>query len=227
MSSDCCGCTSAGHQMASSSAFRLGIVKEQDLSLGRLRVVFIEFDQMVSYWLPLVVPKTQNDKAYWIPDIGEQVVCLMDAHDEAGVVLGAIYSQPDSTPVQSADKFHVSFKDGATMEYDRSARVMAFNFSDQASIKYDGGAHVMSLNFSDQASMKYDGGAHALTLSFEDQASIKYDAGAHALNVTMSDGSIINYNGAAHMFSVVGVAGSSVLDESRRPASHSSPVAHS
>ena len=75
------------------SALRLGIVKEQDVSLARLRVTFNEFDQMLSYWLPVVVTKTQNDKAYWLPDIGEQVVCLMDERDEAGVVLGAIYSR--------------------------------------------------------------------------------------------------------------------------------------
>ena len=192
MSSDCCGCTSAGHQMAFTSAFRLGIVKEQDLSLGRLRVVFIEFDQMVSYWLPLVVPKTQNDKAYWIPDIGEQVVCLMDAHDEAGVVLGAIYSQPDSTPVQSADKFHLSFKDGTTMEYDRATHIMAFDFNDQTSVKYDGSGHV-------------------LTLNFQDQASIKYDATVHALNLSMSDGTAIKYDATAHVFSVIGSPGSSVV----------------
>src|SRR5208283_2545148 len=133
------------------SVLRLGIVKEQDISLARLRVIFNEFDQMLSYWLPVVVPKTQNDKAYWLPDIGEQVVCLMDERDEAGVVLGAIYSQADTTPVQSADKFHLGFKDGTAIEYDRAAHVLALNFQDTTSIKYDGGAHALTLNFEDQA----------------------------------------------------------------------------
>jgi phage baseplate assembly protein gpV len=192
VSTDLCGPSCNQHQMSSSTAFRLGIVKEQDLSLGRLRVVFIELDQMLSYWLPLVVPKTQNDKAYWMPDVGEQVVCLMDQHDEAGVVLGAIYSQPDTTPVQSADKFHLSFKDGTAIEYDR-------------------GAHVLSLGFSDQTSIKYDGGAHALTLSFADQATIKYDAAAHAFELSPSDGTLIKYDATAHMFSVIGCAASSVI----------------
>jgi len=116
----------AQHQEAGfrNRAFRVGIVKQQDLGNAAVRVVFAEFDQLLSYWLPILAAKTQNDKSYWIPDLGEQVVCLMDERDEAGVVLGAIYSRPDSTPVQSADKFHLGFKDGAVFEYDRAAHVM-------------------------------------------------------------------------------------------------------
>ena len=72
--------------------FRVGLVKQQDLQGARVRVAFPDRDQMLSYWLPILFPKTQNDKSYWVPDIGEQVVCLMDEHDEAGAVLGAIYS---------------------------------------------------------------------------------------------------------------------------------------
>ncbi len=107
------------------SPLRIGLVTGQDPALCRVRIKFPDLDQVTSYWLPIAVPKTQNDKAYWIPDIGEQVVCLMDDHDEAGAVLGAIYSQADATPVQSADKFHLQFKDGASFEYDRAAHKLS------------------------------------------------------------------------------------------------------
>ena len=191
MSSDLCNGATCDRSTRCTSSCRLGIVKEQDLSLGRLRVIFTEFDQMLSYWLPLVVPKTQNDKTYWMPDVGEQVVCLMDGHDEDGVVLGAIYSQPDSTPVQSADKFHLEFKDGAIIEYDRAA-------------------HVLELGFSDTSSIKYDGGSHALTFSFQDQSAMKYDSAAHLLQLSFNDGTAIKYEAAVHAFSIVGCAGASV-----------------
>jgi phage baseplate assembly protein V len=101
--------------------FRVGIVQEQDVVNAKVRVVFPDYDQMLSWWLFIAVPKTQNDKAYWIPDIGEQVLCFMDEHDEDGAVLGAIYSQVDTTPVQSADKWHITMQDGAVFEYDRSS----------------------------------------------------------------------------------------------------------
>jgi phage baseplate assembly protein V len=106
---------------------------------------------MLSYWLPIVVFKTQDDKAYWLPDLGEQVVCLMDEYDEAGAVLGAIYSVVDTTPVQNADKCHISFKDGATFEYDRGAHAFAISLPsgstmsinlNGASIAVDNGGNV-------------------------------------------------------------------------------------
>lgn len=104
--------------------FRVGLVKTQDVNNARVRVAFPDRDQMTSWWLPVVVPKTQTDKAYWIPDVGEQVVCMMDERDEDGAVLGAIYSEVDTTPVQSADKVHWSFKDGTSLEYDRAAHAL-------------------------------------------------------------------------------------------------------
>ena len=71
-----------------SSAFRVGIVSAQNPATAQVRVTFPDRNQMQSWWLGIVVPHTQNDKAYWIPDLGEQVVCLMDEHDEDGAVLG-------------------------------------------------------------------------------------------------------------------------------------------
>lgn len=107
-----------------SAVFRVGIVKVQDAERCRVRVVFPERDQMQSWWLPVIVPKAQNDKAYWIPDIGEQVVCLMDAHDEDGAVVGAIYSTSDAAPVNNTDALHLSCKDGAVFEYNRASHAL-------------------------------------------------------------------------------------------------------
>lgn len=103
------------------SSFRVGIVTLQDPSNCRVRVVFPDRDQLQTWWLPVVVAKTQNDKAYYLPDVGEQVVCLMDDHNEDGAVLGAIYSTQDMPPGGiSADKIHWSARDGAVFEYDRA-----------------------------------------------------------------------------------------------------------
>ncbi|HJU29769.1 MAG TPA: phage baseplate assembly protein V, partial [Candidatus Binataceae bacterium] len=66
--------------------FRVGLVNAQDPAKCAVRVAFPDRDQLQSWWLPVVVLKTQNDKSYWLPDIGEQVVCLMDEHDEDGAV---------------------------------------------------------------------------------------------------------------------------------------------
>jgi phage baseplate assembly protein V len=104
--------------------YRVGIVKVQDAPNARVRVIFPDHDQMESWWLPVVFAKTQNDKLYWIPDVGEQVVCVMDEYDEDGAVLGAIYSSVDRPPAASAEKLHWRSKDGAVFEYDRSVHAL-------------------------------------------------------------------------------------------------------
>ncbi|MFZ0657244.1 MAG: phage baseplate assembly protein V [Candidatus Binataceae bacterium] len=157
---------------AAPGMFRVGIVQEQDTALARVRVTFADYDQLRSWWLPIVVPKSQNDKAYWIPDPGEQVVCLMDAHDEAGAVLGAIYSSADATPVSSADKWHLAFKDGAAFEYDRAAHVLSLQFTDGASIRYDGGAHALTVALPTGATLTIGAGAASIAIDAQGNAQV-------------------------------------------------------
>src|ERR1700692_1388095 len=114
--------------------YRVGIVEVQDAGNARVPVVFLDRDRMQSWWLPVIVAKTQNDKAYWMPDVGEQVVCVMDEYDEDGAVLGAIYSRADHPPVTSADKLHWSAKDGAVFEYDRAAHAFAVSLPSSGTV---------------------------------------------------------------------------------------------
>lgn len=130
------------------SPFRAAIVRQQDPASGRVRVAFPDRDNLLSYWLPIVVPKSQNDKAYWIPDIGEQVVCLMDEHDEDGCVLGAIYSVVDTPPVSSADKWHVTFKDGAEIEYDRAQHALSITLPAGATVSVGAGSSTIQIDSS-------------------------------------------------------------------------------
>jgi phage baseplate assembly protein V len=162
--------------------FRVGLVQQQDLQGARLRVVFPDRDQMVSYWLPILFPKTQNDKSYWIPDLGEQVVCLMDEHDEAGAVLGAIYSSVDIPPVQSADKYHISFKDGATVEYDRAGHALAMSLPDGATMNLSVNGASIAIDASGNITVHAAGGINLVTSAHNDSV----------------DGIINVYNGHTH-----------------------------
>ena len=114
--------------------FRVGIVQAQDIDqfgtirTCRVRVQFPDRNQMISYWLPILRWGSQNDKDFWCPDIGEQVVCAMDEHDEDGCVLGTIFSDVDKPPAQmTIDKRHLTAKDSATFEYDRSSHTLSVN----------------------------------------------------------------------------------------------------
>lgn len=162
--------------------YRLGIVKQQDLQNARVRVVFTDHSQMLSYWLPVLARKTQNDKFYAMPDVGEQVVCLMDEHDEAGCVLGAIFSAPDTTPVQSADKFRVSFKDGASFEYDRAAHALAIALPSGATLSVTANGATLSIDASGNITIHAAGGINLVTSAHSDSV----------------DGIINTYNGHTH-----------------------------
>jgi phage baseplate assembly protein gpV len=180
-------------------AFRVGIVQSQDAAHAKVRVVFPDYDEVVSWWLPVIFAKTQNDKAYWIPDVGEQVVCLMDLRDEAGAVLGAIYSEADLPPVNSADKFHLGFKDGASVDYDRSAHVLDLKFQDSAEIMYDAGAHLLDLKLQDHGEIKYDASAHALSVSLPNGATFNLTAGAAQVQIDANGNVIIKAAGQVQL----------------------------
>ncbi len=106
---------------------RIGTVVARDVDGCRVRVKFEDRDDVVSYWLGVLVPKTRDDKFYVMPDIGEQVVCLLDERLEDGEVLGARYSTADAPVVADGDVFSIRFKDGTVMEYNRATHKATVN----------------------------------------------------------------------------------------------------
>lgn len=118
--------------------FRVGKVADQDAATGRVRVLLGDLDGLLSYWLPVIQSKTLSDQAYWMPDLDEHVVCLLDEHAEDGVVLGAIYSSVTPPPITSLDKLHLTFKDGGEFEYDRAAHKLRISLpADAADIEIE------------------------------------------------------------------------------------------
>ena len=91
---------------------RFGIVSQIDPINVQARVSF-EDDESTSFWLPVLQTKTLKDKFYAMPDIGEQVACLMDENSEDGVILGAIYSSEDVSATQSEKQLSVNLEDGS------------------------------------------------------------------------------------------------------------------
>ena len=63
-----------------SNLFRVGTVDVINESACTARVVFEDRDNMQSYDLRVIVKNTLKNKDYWMPDIGEQVLCLFFAN---------------------------------------------------------------------------------------------------------------------------------------------------
>lgn len=102
--------------------FRLGTVTSLQADKARARVVFEDRDNMESANLQILVRNSLKNKDYWMPDIGEQVLCLfLPLGMESGFIVGAYYVDDNSPPVTAGNKRAVEFEDGTTVEYDRDA----------------------------------------------------------------------------------------------------------
>lgn len=116
------------------------MVREGEISAifpekGTVRVKFDD-DGTVSYELPIIFRGVIGTKDYWMPDIGEQVVCLFLPNGNArGFVIGAVYSNVNPPPVTDKNKRHVSFEDGTTIEYDTSTSTLTVDSAGPINIK--------------------------------------------------------------------------------------------
>ena len=92
-----------------------------------------------SHLLPVLFPKTQDDKYQAMPDQGEEVVCLFLPFGlEQGFVLGAVYSGEDAPPAEGSHITTLVLKDGSSMTYDRDAHSLDLTVKDgEVTVKAD------------------------------------------------------------------------------------------
>ena len=103
------------------ATLQFGIVSAVDEAGHNLRVKLPALENMETDWLPMLTPAAGGNQFYCLPDEGEQVVCILDAQGESGVVLGATYNAVDKPPASSKDKWVRRFKNGTTIEHDRTS----------------------------------------------------------------------------------------------------------
>lgn len=106
---------------------RFGIVSQINPITVQARVNFGE-DDSTSYWLPILQTKTLKDKFYSMPDIGEQVVCLMDENSEDGVILGAIYSNADKPITTSEKELSINLENGSQINANKETNTLTVVF---------------------------------------------------------------------------------------------------
>lgn len=106
---------------------RFGIVSKLDYENCQARVNFKD-DESTSFWLPILQVKTLKDKFYYMPDIGETAVCLMDDKSEDGVILGSIYSSDDKTENTSKQEISANFDNGSYIKCDKTENTLIISF---------------------------------------------------------------------------------------------------
>jgi len=204
--------------------YRRGIVTRTDPTTGRVKVRFPDRDNVESWWLEVGTPKTHQDKAYWMPDVGEHVACLMDDHAEAGVVAAAIYSQADRPPVDSQDKWHILTRDGTVIEHDRAEHRLLVDMSapggrctiTSAPATFDLSPEAISLTVggvSVTACRPSDGAAEAISLTVGGVSVTISESGVAIVGDVSITGDV-NVNGSIH-------ATGTIIDDSGNTNHHS------
>ena len=100
---------------------RIGRVSSVHPSEMAVKVVFEDKDNLVSDKLPVLVRGSSKNRDYWLPDVGEQVCCLMlpNGHN-AGICLGSFYSGSSPPAIADAEKRRIDISGGSFIEFDRA-----------------------------------------------------------------------------------------------------------
>lgn len=95
---------------------RTGIVADVDTTRALCRV---ETGGITTDWLHWLTSRAGRSRTWWAPSVGEQVLVLAIGGElDTAFVLPGIYSDDNPAPSASADALHVSFPDGAVIEYE-------------------------------------------------------------------------------------------------------------
>lgn len=95
---------------------RTGIVTAVNHDEGLCRV---QSGGMQTTWLNWLTCRAGRSRVWWAPSVGEQVLILAIGGElDTAFVLPGIFSDDHPAPSASPDAFHVSFPDGAVIEYE-------------------------------------------------------------------------------------------------------------
>jgi phage baseplate assembly protein V len=110
------------------------------------RVKFLDMDEETSYELQILHPHTYKDKLFWMPRIGEKIVCLM-LNSTDGFIVGAYYHKDCPPPGEDGNRIVITFEDGTQIEYDKSAHNLTVDVAaGNVNITVNGGNGVVTVN---------------------------------------------------------------------------------
>lgn len=138
------------------ATLQYGTVAAVDAARHTLRVTLPALEHLQTDWLPMITQAAGGNRFYSLPDVGELVVCLLDARGEGGVVLGAIYNAADTPPAADADIWRKQFSNGTVIEHDRASGDVLIKTSGKVSI--DAPEVEISGNLLVKGSLTYQGG---------------------------------------------------------------------
>ena len=112
---------------------RVGVISELDENnaLVKVRTAGLTTD-----WLPWLTHRAGEDRTWWAPEPGEQVVILSPYGDMGqAVVLPSIYQDAHGAPANKKTITRTEWKDGGFIQYDREAHSYQLDVPAEGEIK--------------------------------------------------------------------------------------------
>ena len=104
---------------------KIGEVSSINPAKCTARVVFADDDGVVSYDLPILQKNTFKSSDYWMPDVGEDVLCVfLPSGVEEGFILGSFYAGEIVPPESTEKRRTVVFEDGTKACYDKASHTL-------------------------------------------------------------------------------------------------------
>lgn len=121
-----------------SDTIRIGKVASIDEQKATARVTFEDRQDIVSNDLPLVVPFTLKDKAYYMPSIGERVICVFNPDAPSrGFIIGSFYADTRLPPIKDENKTYLNYEDNTLIEYDKKEHKLTIKVLEDSQISVD------------------------------------------------------------------------------------------
>ncbi len=118
---------------------RYGVVSDYDAKRHMARIKFPDKDNLVSGWLPVVIPNSLKNHDELHLDINEHVVCIMTGNGiEAGAVIGSIYDDTNKPPEGNQNIRKITFSDGTEIFYNRENHELKINCVGDIELHADG-----------------------------------------------------------------------------------------
>lgn len=101
---------------------RLGTVEQANYETQRIRV---RSGDQLTHWIPWLTRRAGQDRDWWAPDMGEQVLVLSPSGDPGqAVAVGAIYQDACPAPADSPDIRRTLYEDGSEVTHNRATHHM-------------------------------------------------------------------------------------------------------
>lgn len=111
---------------------RTGTILEVDLTRGMCRV---QTGELQTTWLNWLTTRAGRSRTWWAPSVDEQVLLLSIGGDlTTAFVLPGIFSDDHPAPSASAEALHITFPDGAVIEYEPQTSALSVSGIKTASV---------------------------------------------------------------------------------------------